>query len=514
MARKTIDYEQVGEDYHEHRKLKRGAAGWILLAGLGVAYVISGDFAGWNFGLAEGGWGGLLIATILMAVMYTCMVLGLAEMSSSLPVAGAGYAFARRAMGPLGGFATGMAVLIEYAVAPAAIATFIGGYVEALGLFGLTNGWVVYLIAYAIFVGIHLYGVGEALKLMFAITAIAVVALVAAVIGLLPDFSTSNMLDIKVDTGAAMSSDFLPFGIAGVVGALVYGIWFFLAIEGVPLAAEEADDPARDMPKGIIGGMLTLLLFAALILFIVPGAAGSSVVQGSDNPLPEAIRAVRGDGSVLADFVNYAGLAGLIASFFSIIYAYSRQLFALSRAGYLPKSLSLTSGRNTPWVALIVPGTIGFILATIPVEHHGDPGRRRRAAHQHRGVRRDGLLRAAQPQPHPAAAQGTRTGAAVPHSRWCGDHRRRPGAQCDRGHRDVLRRREGRRHHRAGLHRGAGVLLVLQPAPPGALGPRGGVRRDRGGGVPSPLTTPLGSRFLKDCTRVPSPRVTRVPSSR
>ena len=66
--------------------------------------------------------------------MYTCMVFGLAEMSSALPVAGAGYGFARRALGPMGGFATGMAVLIEYAVAPAAIAVFIGGYVEALGL--------------------------------------------------------------------------------------------------------------------------------------------------------------------------------------------------------------------------------------------------------------------------------------------------------------------------------------------------------------------------------------------
>src|SRR5699024_9235549 len=125
----------VGDDYLEHRKLKSGAAGWVLLAGLGVAYVISGDFAGWNFGLDEGGWGGLLIAAFLMGLMYTCMTLGLAEMSSTLPVAGAGYAFARRGLGPLGGFATGMAVLIEYAVAPAAIATFIGGYVEALGLF-------------------------------------------------------------------------------------------------------------------------------------------------------------------------------------------------------------------------------------------------------------------------------------------------------------------------------------------------------------------------------------------
>jgi ethanolamine permease len=113
-----MDYQDVDEDYLEHRSLKKGAAGWILLAGLGVSYVISGDFAGWNFGLDEGGWGGLLIATLLMGLMYTCMVFGLAEMSSALPVAGAGYGFARRSMGPLGGFATGMAVLIEYAVAP------------------------------------------------------------------------------------------------------------------------------------------------------------------------------------------------------------------------------------------------------------------------------------------------------------------------------------------------------------------------------------------------------------
>jgi ethanolamine permease len=365
MARSRVDYENVDDNYFQHRKLKRGAAGWVLLAGLGVAYVISGDFAGWNFGLDEGGWGGLLIAAVLMAIMYTCMVFGLAEMSSAMPVAGAGYGFARRALGPLGGFATGMAVLIEYAVAPAAIAVFIGGYVEALGLFGLTNGWLVYAIAYAIFIGVHLYGVGEALKLMFGITAIAVVALAATVIGLAPKFSSSNLFDIAPNTSAAMSSDFLPYGIAGAVAALVYGIWFFLAIEGVPLAAEETDDPARDMPKGIIAAMSVLLVTMVLMLLLVPGAAGSETIRESDNPLPEAIRAVYGDGSLLADFVNYAGLAGLIASFFSIIYAYSRQLFALSRAGYLPKVLSLTSGRDTPWVALLVPGTIGFLLAGI-----------------------------------------------------------------------------------------------------------------------------------------------------
>src|SRR6187397_1912255 len=87
--RRRVDYELVDSDYMDKRQLRSGAAGWALLAGLGVAYVISGDFAGWNFGLAEGGWGGLLIATLLMGLMYTCMVFGLAEMSSALPVAGA-----------------------------------------------------------------------------------------------------------------------------------------------------------------------------------------------------------------------------------------------------------------------------------------------------------------------------------------------------------------------------------------------------------------------------------------
>jgi ethanolamine permease len=357
-------YQRADEGYLEQRQLRSGAAGWVLLAGLGVAYVISGDYAGWNFGLAEGGWGGLLIATILMAVMYTCMVLALAELSSTIPTAGGGYGFARRALGPLGGFATGTAILIEYAIAPAAIVVFIGGYVEALGIFGITSGWPVYLAFYAVFVGIHLFGVGEALKVMFAITAIAVVALLVFVVGMLPKFDPSKLTDIQ-PTDAAGASDFLPFGVAGVLAAFPFGIWFFLAIEGVPLAAEETRDPRRDMPRGLIAGMLVLLVFAALILLSAPGGAGSEVLQDSDNPLPLAVEEAYGGSNTLGDFVNYVGLAGLIASFFSIIFAYSRQLFALSRAGYLPRRLSVTGGRKTPYIALLVPGVIGFLLAAI-----------------------------------------------------------------------------------------------------------------------------------------------------
>ena len=343
-------------DYLDKRQLRKGTAGWVLLAGLGVSYVISGDYAGWNAGLLEGGFGGLLIASIIIAAMYLAMVLGMAEMSSALPAAGGGYTFARRAMGPWGGFATGTAILIEYAIAPAAIATFIGGYVESLDLFGISDGWWVYLAVYVVFIGIHLVGAGEALKAMFVITAVALVGLVIFGIAALGKFDAGLLTDIAPDPDAAGSSDFMPFGYLGIWSALPFAIWFFLAIEGVPLAAEEAENPEKNVPRGIIAAMGVLLLTCALVLFLATGALGAQGVGESANPLVDAL-----DGTT-ATVVNYIGLAGLVASFFSIMYAYSRQLFALSRAGYLPTVLSVTNSRKAPTWALIIPGVIGFAL--------------------------------------------------------------------------------------------------------------------------------------------------------
>lgn len=354
---KGVEEHRESDTYLEKRQLKRGTAGWVLLAGLGVSYVISGDYSGWNFGLAEGGFGGLAIAAVIIAGMYLALVLGMAELSSALPAAGGGYTFARRALGPWGGFATGTAILIEYAIAPAAIATFIGAYVESLGLFGITDGWWVYLAAYAIFIGIHLSGVGEALKVMFVITAIALIGLIVFAVAAVGRFDPANLTDIAV-TDAAGASELLPFGVLGVWAAIPFAIWFFLAIEGVPLAAEETDRPERNVPRGIIAAMAVLLVTCVAVLVLTTGAGGAAAMSESGNPLVEAL----GD-SMWAKVVNYIGLAGLIASFFSIIYAYSRQLFALSRAGYLPTALSVTNSRKAPTLALIVPGLIGFALS-------------------------------------------------------------------------------------------------------------------------------------------------------
>ncbi|RUM53167.1 MAG: ethanolamine permease, partial [Marinomonas sp.] len=335
----------------------RGTAGWLLLAGLGVSYVISGDFAGWNFGIGEAGWGGFAIAAVLMGLMYLTLVLSLAEMSASIPAAGGGYSFARQAMGPIGGYMTGLAVLIEYALAPAAIVIFIGSAVEELLGF---NGPVVYALFYLVFIGIHLAGVGEALKVMMVISGLAVVAILGTAVALIGDFDASRLFDIA-PTDAAGASEFMPFGWYGVWAALPFAMWLFLAVEGVPLAAEEAKNPAQDVPKGIIGAMIFLLFTAVLVVFLLAGVTGAEAIGSSAVPLVDALN-VAGK-PVLATTVNVLALAGLVASFFSIIYGYSRLVFALSRAGYLPKGLSVTNERKVPARALIVPGVFGFLAS-------------------------------------------------------------------------------------------------------------------------------------------------------
>ena len=353
-----MEHDASSQEYLDQRGLDR-SAGALLLWGLGVGYVISGDFFGWNFGLAAGGFGGMLIAVLLMATLYLTMIFSIAEMATMMPVAGGPYAFARRAMGPWGGFVTGLAVTIEYVLAPAVIATGIGGYVA--GMFAAPPDWVatwVPVFAYALFVAINLLGSRFSLGLLFGITVISVAVLLIWAIAMLPHVDPARWLDVEPDPG---ESRWLPHGPTGIVAALPAAGWFYLAVEGVPLAAEETRDPARALPRGMIAAMLSLLGLSALTLLIGPGVAGTALLAEAANPLPAAAEAIAGRDWVYW-MTTVIGLAGLIASFFAIIFAYSRQIFALSRAGYFPRWLSKTNRHKAPHWAIVVPALLGYGL--------------------------------------------------------------------------------------------------------------------------------------------------------
>ena len=108
-----VGYTQAEDGYFERRGLRRHAGVWSLWA-LAVGAVISGHFSGWNLGLSVAGWGGMLIATLIISVMYLGLTFSIAEMSPALPHTGGAYSFARTGMGPWGGFLTGLSENVEY----------------------------------------------------------------------------------------------------------------------------------------------------------------------------------------------------------------------------------------------------------------------------------------------------------------------------------------------------------------------------------------------------------------
>jgi ethanolamine permease len=356
-----VRYNRVDATYFEKRALRRHAGVGSLWA-LGVGAVISGDFFGWNFGLAAGGFGGLFVATAIITVLYAGLCFSIAEMSAALPHTGGAYSFARSAMGPWGGYITGLAENMEYILTPAVIVVGIGGYLGAI--FGTDDAFapLYWLAAYAVFVGLNVAGVEVSFRFTLGITLIALAILAVFYVGALPHFDFDlYALSIPPEPGA---SRWLPYGVSGIFAALPFAIWFYLAIEQLPLAAEEARAPQRDMPKGILLGLLTLVVCAFLTLFLNAGIApGARAIGASDEPLFDGLRTIFGRG-VGGKGLALLAVAGLVASFHTIIYAYGRQIFSLSRAGYFPSWLSLTHGRRqTPHVALVAGAVLGYAVA-------------------------------------------------------------------------------------------------------------------------------------------------------
>ncbi|NML44347.1 amino acid permease [Ramlibacter sp. G-1-2-2] len=359
-----VRYAQVDPAYFARRGLRRYAGIWSLWA-LGVGAVISGHFSGWNLGLANG-WGSMLLATIAIAVMYLGLTFSLAELSPALPHTGAAYSFARTAMGPWGGFLTGLAENVEYVLTPAVIVYFIGSYMG--GIFETPVAWqpLWWLAFYVVFVGLNIAGVELSFKVTLVVTLLALACLAVFWASALPRIAFARWaLDVgpggvKLDAG---HGPFLPQGLGGVLAALPFAVWLFLAIEQLPLAAEESVDPRRDMAPGILSGIATLIASASLILWLnpsVPGV-GAHALAKSGEPLLDGFKALYGAG--IAKGLALVAVLGLVASFHTIIFAKGRQIYSLSRAGYFPSVLSLTHGRwQTPHLAMIVGSVVALAV--------------------------------------------------------------------------------------------------------------------------------------------------------
>jgi ethanolamine permease len=330
--------------------------GPLMLWGLGVGYVISGMYFGWNLGLPEGGTLGLAIATFFIIIMYVTFTFSYTELACAIPRAGGAFDYAKRAFGDQWGFLGGMAQNIEFIFAPPAIAFAIGAYLN-IHLPSIPANYIA-IAAFFLFTGINIVGVRVAAMFELVITIIAVVELLIFAGVALPHFEAVNM-----------TKNAFPNGWEGVFRAIPFAIWFFLAIEGVANVAEETINPQRNVLIGFGSAILTLVILCLLTFTSAIGVGGWETVvyengvggAASDSPLPLAIKSIAGSSAFLYHLIVWVGLFGLVASFHGIILAAGRATFEFGRVGFAPKIFGSTHKKfKTPAFALIINMLIGI----------------------------------------------------------------------------------------------------------------------------------------------------------
>lgn len=326
-----------------------------MLWGLGVGYVISGMYFGWNLGLEKGGTLGLAIATFFIIILYITFTFSYTELACAIPKAGGAFDYANRALGKDWGFIAGMAQNIEFIFAPPAIAFAVGAYFNLF--FPQIPVLAIAIFSYVVFTGLNIYGVKAAATFELIITILAVGELLLFTGVTLPRFEMKNL-----------QHNAFPHGWQGVFAAIPFAIWFFLAIEGVANVAEEAIRPQRTILLGFGSAILTLIILCVLVFVSSIGVAGWEQIvykpdgTTSDSPLPLALGQIVGNNNLLYHLLITIGLFGLIASFHGIILAAGRSSFEFGRIKSAPAFLGKIHRRfRTPSNALLVNMFIGII---------------------------------------------------------------------------------------------------------------------------------------------------------
>jgi ethanolamine permease len=329
--------------------------GTFQLGGIAVGLVISGEYFGWSYGWASAGTLGFTVTALFIAAMYTAFIFSFTELTTSIPHAGGPFAYSKRAFGPLGGYLAGAATLIEFLFAPPAIALAIGAYLNVQ--FPQVEPKTAAVCAYLVFMTLNILGVQIAATFELVVTLLAIFELLVFMGVVAPGFSAANF----VKGGWSGQDAFTLAAIPGMFAAIPFAIWFFLAIEGVAMAAEEARDPQRSVPIAYIAGIATLVLLALGVMVFAGGAGDWTKLANINDPLPQAMKLIVGEHSGWLHMLVWLGLFGLIASFHGIILGYSRQIYALAREAYLPAYFARIHPRfKTPHRAILAGGVVGI----------------------------------------------------------------------------------------------------------------------------------------------------------
>lgn len=323
---------------------------------LGVGIVLVGEFMGWNFTVAKGGILGSLLAMLVAGTMYIIISLCASELGSATKLAGGPYDWARLFIGPGAAASVGLAVYMEYIALEAADAIVVAFIAQEL--FPELQVFPVTLLVIATLTFINYRGVVAALTLNFFMTAIAFLAIIVFFFS--GTFGVFELHPENLFAGA------MPNGMIGLFAALQFGPWFFLGIEGAAMCAEECKHPSRAVPLGQQAGMITLLVGAAMTLFICSNLLPSNIpAEGLGVSVYPLFEAAQASGVYfLVALLALGTLLTCLSSANGCVCDSSRSWFALSRDHFVSNWFSSVHPKyQTPYKAVIFTMPIAIAFA-------------------------------------------------------------------------------------------------------------------------------------------------------
>jgi ethanolamine permease len=341
--------------------LGKAKAGPVLLTGLGLAYLCVGGYVSWGYAIGSGGVGGALAAFGVVLLAFFLLTRCMGELSSMMPSAGGGFEYVSRGLGANWGRLAAAAIVLEYVCAGAALAAYCASYFgHLLGV----DGFMTVCVLFTVVAWLHMRGVSEALVATLIVTVFAISGICVFLIYLMPQFNMARLLDIPVQEGNSL---WFPNGLRGTWAALPFVVTFFITIEGIAFASEEAQSPEKNIPKAMLATLCVAGTLALALLVVGPGAVGAAVLSQGTDPITTALSTYKDDPLVTSVtlFVTIAAITALIASFFGGMHGTSRLLFHLSREGLMPQLLGNTNRRGAPSAAIVLVAIAGLALARV-----------------------------------------------------------------------------------------------------------------------------------------------------
>jgi len=384
LRRKSVT--QLQSDALTDHRLKR-ALGATNLTALGIGaiigtgiFVLTGTVAAQNAGPA------VVLSFVLAGVASIFAALCYSEFASLVPMAGSAYTYGYATLGEVFAWIIGWDLILEY----------------ALGAVTVSIGWSGYVVSFLHDIGIDIpaqlsaargtlitLADGTQVAAMFNLPAVIIIGIVTLllVIGIKESANANNVIVIiKVAVvllfivGAAHAVNpanwhpFMPpstgvrgqFGWSGVMQGAGIVFFAYIGFDAVSTAAQEAKNPQRDMPIGIIGSLLI-----CTVLYILVSGVATGIMSYHDLNVPDPI-AVAADHAGLgwmSSLIKLGAIAGLSSVILVMLLGQSRILWTMADDGLMPKFVSKVHPKfRTPWITTILTGVVvAFFAAILPI---------------------------------------------------------------------------------------------------------------------------------------------------